>query len=127
MGGTAAGRMTTAGSGIDGVTLGASGGAQNATISQANLPAVTLSVDIPAGQGFHNHGVNLSGTPAFIIGAGQSGGEPARLAGSGSISINGATLPAMSGSAALGGSGTPLVIAQPSIILNKIIRVSYDG
>lgn len=36
-----AGRVTSAGSGIDGATLGASGGAQNQTISTAQMPAHT--------------------------------------------------------------------------------------
>lgn len=37
-----AGRVTTAGSGIDGTTLGAVGGAQNQTLTQAQLPVVNL-------------------------------------------------------------------------------------
>lgn len=39
MGGSAAGRVTTAGSGIDGVTLGANGGAQNIILSLAQMPS----------------------------------------------------------------------------------------
>lgn len=42
MGGTAASRLTTAGAGVDGVTLGASGGAQTHTITTAQLPALTF-------------------------------------------------------------------------------------
>jgi len=40
MGGSAAGRVTTAGSGVDGATVGATGGAQNVTLARANLPNV---------------------------------------------------------------------------------------
>ena len=44
MGGSAASRLTTAGGGIDGATIGAVGGAQNRTISTTYLPASGLSV-----------------------------------------------------------------------------------
>lgn len=44
MGGSAASRLTTAGGGIDGTTIGAVGGAQNRTISTTYLPASGLSV-----------------------------------------------------------------------------------
>jgi microcystin-dependent protein len=43
MSGSAAGRVTTAGSGIDGTTLGATGGAQTVTLARANLPNITLT------------------------------------------------------------------------------------
>lgn len=39
MGGTAANRVTSAGSGIDGLTLGASGGAETVTLSAAQMPS----------------------------------------------------------------------------------------
>jgi microcystin-dependent protein len=44
MGGSVASRLTTAGSSIDGTTLGASGGAQNVTVLQANLPNINLDL-----------------------------------------------------------------------------------
>lgn len=53
MGGSAASRVTTAGSSVDGATLGASGGGQNVTLTQAQLPtsigsaasSTTIAVD----------------------------------------------------------------------------------
>lgn len=43
MGGSAASRLTTAGSGVDGSTLGAAGGAETHTLTQAQMPAHTHS------------------------------------------------------------------------------------
>lgn len=42
MGGTAASRLTSGGSGVDGATLGASGGAQTHTLTDAQLPASVI-------------------------------------------------------------------------------------
>lgn len=42
MGGSAASRLTTAGSGVDGTTLGASGGAQTHTLTNAQLPTSVI-------------------------------------------------------------------------------------
>lgn len=44
MGGSAASRITTAGSGIDGATLGASGGAQNVTLDTTQIPSHTHTI-----------------------------------------------------------------------------------
>ncbi len=41
MGGVAAGRLTSAGSGIDGATLGATGGAENVVLTISQMPAHT--------------------------------------------------------------------------------------
>lgn len=43
MGGSAASRLTTAGSGVDGGTLGANGGSQTHTLTTAQMPAHTHS------------------------------------------------------------------------------------
>lgn len=48
------GRLTTAGSGVDGATLGATGGAQTITLARANLPNVTLS-GTTSTNGDHSH------------------------------------------------------------------------
>src|SRR5206468_1283702 len=41
MGGTPQGRLTTAGGGIDGATLGAIGGSQNVTLAANQIPTIT--------------------------------------------------------------------------------------
>ncbi len=43
MGGAAAGRLTTAGSSIDGTTIGAAGGAQTVALVAGNIPSVTVT------------------------------------------------------------------------------------
>lgn len=45
MGGTPANLLTTVGSGVDGVTLGATGGTQNVTLSTAEIPSHTHTQD----------------------------------------------------------------------------------
>lgn len=103
-------RITTAGSGVNGQSIGSAGGAQNATILQANLPAVTLATSIPAGQGAHAH--VQDGDNGSIQNAGT-------VTGVGNVSVNNkftgtSTLPAMTGNTPLGGSGTPTKTLSPA-------------
>jgi microcystin-dependent protein len=55
MGGTAASRMTTAGSGIDGTTLGGNGGAETVTLTAPQLPS-----SIPYTDPGHKHSTNIT-------------------------------------------------------------------
>lgn len=57
MGGSTAGRITNAVSAIVGTTLGASGGLESVTLTQANLPNVTLGGSTNT-TGNHNHTYN---------------------------------------------------------------------
>lgn len=54
MGGSAAGRITTAVSGIDGLTVGAVGGAQSVTLVANNIPA-------------HNHSLTSGNAPIAVV------------------------------------------------------------
>ena len=49
MGGTAANRITSGGSGISGTTLGASGGSETVTLTTAQMPAHTHTVTAMSG------------------------------------------------------------------------------
>lgn len=142
MGGTVAGRITAAISGVAGTTLGATFGAEGITLVTGNLPA-------------HNHGVtgapSLSGAPG-ISDPGHKHGWIYSTAGGGSlhngsgpsdtasatatdnnlivatttgITVSIGTLAAGVGTLGTSntGSGTVTQNTQPSIIVNKIMRV----
>jgi len=122
---TAAGRVTTAGSGIDSATIYAAGGAQNVTLARANLPNDAVSVEIAAGQGAHVHEVryNAFGYTAGAVPAVSS------VAAAGGVGAAGAalsaTLPFMTGSFALNGSVTQTVVNKmpPVLVLRKVVVV----
>jgi microcystin-dependent protein len=104
MGGTAAGKITTAGSGIDGLTLGANGGAQSGILLQANLPSgvtgtivgVASAANLDSGGNLINYIDPTSGT------------RPVTFSG-------------FTGAVSLGGSGTAVNKMNPALIVNKII------
>ena len=116
MGGSAASRITVAGGNFDGTTLGGAGGGQNHTLLQAELPNVTLTTTISAGQGSHSH------TELAFQTGNQTAAGPNPPGGSSVGSTTGAsTLPSMSGTTPTGGSGTAFTVLSPAIIFNKII------
>lgn len=96
MGGTAASRLTTAGSGVDGATLGASGGAETHTLTAAQIPA-------------HAHPIAVGGG-SNGTGANANYWQGANVVGAGSSTSNNTG----------GGSAHPN--AQPTLIMNKIIK-----
>jgi microcystin-dependent protein len=107
MGGTAANRITSGGSGITGTTLGAAGGAQTFTISTNEMPS-------------HNHAMiadyngGTSGNPA---------GNYLKSAGSPNIFGSASNLQTMnSGSIGSTGGGGASNVTQPTMMLNYIIK-----
>jgi microcystin-dependent protein len=122
MGGSAASRITNAGSGITGTTLGSAGGGESVTLAQANLPNVNFAVTIPAGQGSHTHTLNNATNVLHGAGGGSiTGGASGLLAND--ITENAQTLPQMTGTAASGGSGTAVNNMPPAVIVNYLLRV----
>lgn len=97
MGGAAASRVTTGGSGIDGATIGSAGGAETVALSIAQLAS-------------HNHNELGGGT--------GKGGSPVLGVGVAGAALNAATLN-VTGST---GSGTAHQNMAPSIVCNYIIR-----
>ena len=96
MGGAAAGRLTSTYFGASGTTLGAAGGSENTTLTQAQLPVVTPTFTGISGT------VNVTST----INTWVYGGVGTQAQGSG-ITIPGLALGATSGFVASSGSFTP--------------------
>lgn len=143
MGGTAASRLTAAGSGITGTTLGASGGTETHTLTSAQMPSHTHTQDSHNHtQDSHNHTQNSHGhnfnDPGFIpgvtnIGVGGGGtGFYGRTATQGifigdATATNQATTATNQANTATnqntGGGGAHLN-TQPTIVLNYIIKAA---
>jgi microcystin-dependent protein len=124
MGGEAANRITSSGSGIAGTMLGAVGGAQNETLAQANLPNVDFTVSgttsgysptvgSQAALGYPNGVAQITfsgpGSAGFVIDSRNA----AAISGFSSLSVTGTT--------STGGSDTPVITVPPAIVFNKII------
>lgn len=115
MGGSAAGRLTDLVAGID--ALGDAGGAQSRTLVTANLPPYT-----PEGS------ISGSTVVGWVVDQYQPPGGGAKNAvstittGSGGNSVTLTTTGSFTGSAQ-GGTSTPVVTVQPTIVANKLLRI----
>lgn len=122
MGGTAASRLTTIGSGT---TLGASGGAESKTITQGNLPNVTLTTTITDPGHSHSLGTE-DGTQAGAA-SNQSGTtitQPAAAAAQVKLLSQAKTATTgITASTSLGGSGTSFNVLPPTLLVNCIMRI----
>jgi microcystin-dependent protein len=120
MGGSSANRLTNADDGLNGDTLGATGGGETQTLVTGNLPAYT-----PAGAitGSATGSVNIpyNGGIGFTAGGGvvayQRSNPNANDAASVSINISSVGFTGI----AQGGTSTAFGVVQPTIILNYII------
>jgi len=125
MGGSTAGRITAAGCGITGTTLGAVGGAETVTISTAQLPSHS-----------HTNTLNDPGHTHTVTANGSRHGSGGADSGSSFYNSNGDSFapvdrtPSMTSSNvttgmtitnASTGSGNAVNNVQPTIIVNKII------
>lgn len=107
MGGTTASRLTAAGSGVTGTTLGAAGGEQTHTLTTTEMPSHTHTLTDPG----HTHTAAETGGPG-ASGGGVAGAEAAPTGSS----TTGITIASTGGGAAHNN-------VQPTIVVNKIIRV----
>jgi len=114
MGGVPAGRVTTAGSGVDGTTLGAGGGAQTVPILMENLPATPAPV------------VATATNPNTVLGVpnGALGSQSTSTGGNRVLSVDDLSgipnFPVTSNTANLG-NGVHLNKLPPGIVCNYII------
>ena len=140
MGGSAAGRITTAVS-IDGSTLGTSGGSQSVVLTQANLPNVSQSFSgtisgTAASAGAHSHTLTSDDSKTgsesagiggnFYTSSGDSGSrgpasQPTSTYGAHTHSVSGSC----SGNVALNGgvTQTAVSILPPAFIVNTFVAV----
>jgi microcystin-dependent protein len=111
MGGTAAGRLTTAGSGIDGTTLGAGGGAETHSLDVNQMPT-------------HGHGVNDPGHAHSYLYTPNVGGQTGGGAFQSAVNPQGATTGASGTgiSIQVNGGGAAHNNTQPTLVVNKIIK-----
>lgn len=109
MGGAAANRLTTGGGGLNGTALGAVGGGETKTLTEAQVPS-------------HQHvqsSDNVGGVFTATIGAGSSS-QPSAMPQPATATNKNATLAAIKAKAA-GSSGAHSVI-PPGLVLNYIIK-----
>src|SRR5207248_2069098 len=123
MGGTAASRITAAGGNFDGTMIGGSGGAQNQTLTQAQLPAVAPTF---AGNQINLGTLGLNGIVSDVLmnHTGAVGTNPGGFSGA-NAGVPTVTIPPFtpSGSISNLGSGQPHPIMPPAIILPFILRI----
>lgn len=119
MGGTAASRLTNAGSGVTGTTLGASGGAENHTLTTAQMPSHSHpnTLTDPG----HAHTVQLrlgttTGGNTYVM-QGEADNSTLTTPNAAVTNTTGITI-----TNANQGSGGAHNNTQPTIVFNKIIK-----
>jgi microcystin-dependent protein len=117
MGGVASpGRITNAGSGITGTTLGSAGGAQTVTLSALNMPDMSISISDPG----HQHTYTRYQQTAVTDG-GSTFTQTMRTPGTESTGSATTGITASINTAARGGAQTAVNKMPPALICNKII------
>jgi len=120
MGGTRANRLTSTYFGADATGVGVTGGLESQTLSTSQIPAHSHPNSLNDPGHSHKYTDSSGGSHGGSgLPGGSSGGENAAstLSSGTGISINNADA----------GGGSAHANVQPTIIINKIIRVSYDG
>jgi microcystin-dependent protein len=119
MGGSAASRITVAGGNFDGTVLGGTGGGENQTLTQAQLPAFKPAITItdPGHAHTTTQGAGTSGSAGASFGGGSNAVSPATTTSNSNTTGITAALTSNLGS----GNSHPIV--QPTMVLPYILRV----
>jgi microcystin-dependent protein len=125
MGGAAAGRVTSAGSGVDGTALGAAGGAQSKTLATTEIPSHNHAVFLNDPGHAHSWQGSIAGGPADsssgpVI---KPGGTGTTTSGTGMTVRDTAGGGGTANQTAGTGGGTAFSLLQPSIVLPVLLRV----
>ena len=118
MGGSAANRITVAGGNFDGTGLGNTGGGQNYTLLQANLPAFKPAITITDPGHAHTVTQNANSNNSS---ANSGAGPTIPTSSNAAITVNSNTTGITAALTSNLGSGTATPIINPAIIFNKII------
>ncbi|UPJ40017.1 hypothetical protein IVB40_22085 [Bradyrhizobium sp. 40] len=114
--------ITSASMTPDGATLGATGGGQSGALATTNLPAQTPSGTISVSNG----AITINGQSQLICsgsGSGVGGGGAFGVSGSPLSASQATTTASFNGTAFSGQNATAFTNMQPTIALNKIMRV----
>lgn len=125
MNGSAANRITNAGSGVTGTTLGASGGSQNHTLTTAELPVITPtgSISISDTRTWnikYDVRTDIQGTVSGVSAVSSASSSGAQT-GTGAVVVGSGTISGTFSGTPFG-SGNAHATLPPVLILNKIIK-----
>ncbi|MBR1219442.1 tail fiber protein [Bradyrhizobium sp. U87765 SZCCT0131] len=130
MGGSSVlGYISTAGSGINGATIGATGGSQNHAIGQVNLPNVGLGVTVADNRTFTSTGTSIGEQfQAMPLPPGGGAGTAMALSAGGTprtVVINPSTNSISGGTTSMNGNVTQAALwtMPPTIVLPMLLRV----
>ena len=118
MGGSSANRLTNADDGLNGDTMGATGGGETQSLVTANTPPYTPAGTVAKGTTDHAVLWNDINTITNVVQGGSAGGWLS------SANTNGSTIQVTSGAftgTPGGGTSTPFGIVQPTIITNYLL------
>lgn len=120
MGGTAANRLTTAGSGVNGAALGAAGGAETHTLTSEQIPGHTHTASTNT-VADHTHDGIVTGTGSIANVATTGASQAGSPNNAGSTGAAGSHSHTVTVNANTGGDG-PHNNTQPTLVLNYIIK-----